>query len=192
MKLKPFVIMLAGVTFIGALIYFTIPREPAPRKGEVEALMRLKESGSLEGEKVEKTSFEKTFTEKTINFSEMHRRFPGNRALPALSPEVARKKRAERRKRNLLYGKIASNRATDEEISRYYREQSAIARDVLQLVDFVLTEYGGKLTEKEVKKYRFLKEQFQNRVDIIPRKEKIARERIEKYRQKKENGAAQK
>ncbi len=185
MKLKQIFILLTAIIITGTLIYIIAPEKSSDQASRENALHKMKESGKLSASS-NKNGVEKIFSESTIDFAELHRKFPQNRALPSLSPEEGERKKEARRKRNLFYGKIASNKATDEEVHKYYHEQTEIARDVLVLVNFVLDNYGNRLTAKETKKYQFLKEQFDNRIEMIPRKEKIALERIHKYRSGKQ------
>ncbi len=178
--------ILTATVFVGTLIYIISPHITsmftAEPKSE-EALESLREQESLSGNRPDATG-SKLFNEKTIDYSELHRRFPGNRALPALSKNEAEAMREAREERRMKYAKIVSNKATDEEVEEYYREQTDLTRDTIELVDFILKNYDSKLEEKSHKKYTFLKEQFELRLQRIPKKEDEAMTRIKAYRKK--------
>lgn len=184
MNSRSILIVIIALSLTGALIYLVNPGTSSEQAAREDTLARMKQGGKLSPPSG-KSGMEKVFSGPTVDFEELHRRFPGNRALPALTPEENEKLKAARKKRNLQAGKILSNRASDEEVNLYYREQMDIARDVLQLLNFILDKYDNRLTELEKKKYNFAKEQFENRVDMIPGKEKEALERIHRIKNEK-------
>lgn len=187
MQIRKISKILTITVFVGTMIYILTPQitsmltnEPKPE----EALESLRERGSLSEDRPN-TAELKLFNEKTIDYSELHRRFPENRALPALSRDEAEAGREAREARRMKAAKIISNKASDEEIKGYYSEQAAITRDTIELLDFILENYDSRLEEKSHKKYIFLKEQFELRLQRIPRKEDEAMKRIKAYREKK-------
>jgi|GEM_PF-3304099 len=186
MKMRKISKILTATVFAGTLIYIISPHITsmftAEPKSE-EALERLRERGSL-AEKRPDTEASRLFNEKTIDYAELHRRFPGNRALPALSRDEAETGREAREARRMKAAKIISNKASNQEITSYYREQAVITRDTIELLDFILKKYDSTLEEKSHKKYTFLKEQFELRLERIPRKEKEAMARIKTYRER--------
>ncbi len=107
----------------------------------------------------------------------LHREFPDNLALPSLNEDDAKKKRDDRRKRDLEFGQIQANRATEEEINAFYAHQTQLAKDGLQIVEFVLKKYRTDFNEKNLKKHEFLVKAFKDRLEKIPTKQEEALER---------------
>ncbi|MCP4118483.1 MAG: hypothetical protein GY737_24415 [Desulfobacteraceae bacterium] len=104
--------------------------------------------------------------------------FPGNLAIPPVTAEDRERKKRERNERNLAFGKIVANKATEEEIMAYYDHQRRLSRDSQQILEFVLAEYGHRFSEKNIKKHEFLLAQFKKKLEYIPLKESEAIARL--------------
>lgn len=104
--------------------------------------------------------------------------FPGNLALPPITDEDRERKKLERDKRNLDFGKISANKSTEPEILAYYDHQRRLSEDSRQILEFVLAEYGNRFSEKNIKKHKFLLAQFNKRLEYIPLKEAKAIARL--------------
>jgi len=89
-----------------------------------------------------------------------------------------REKEEARERRNREYGRIAANRASETEIADYYAEQRRLAEDSIEVLAFILQEYGGQMGETDLKKHEFLLESFQKRLDRIPERQAEALERL--------------
>jgi hypothetical protein len=113
-----------------------------------------------------------------IDVNELKELFPDNLAVPSVSDEERRAKIKARQARNQAYGLIAANKATAEQIQAYYEQQSELAADSIEIIEFILDKYGGQLDERERAKQAFLLRQFQKRLEIIPKKEQQALQRL--------------
>ncbi|PKL39633.1 MAG: hypothetical protein CVV44_05275 [Spirochaetae bacterium HGW-Spirochaetae-1] len=110
----------------------------------------------------------------------LRREFPRNRALPAMNSEEQSRKNEDRERRNRVYGRIISNRASENEVHRYYNEQSEITADTVELLEFILDRYGNTLSEKDREKHAFLLDQYRKRLSAITLEKKESLERIRK------------
>jgi hypothetical protein len=110
-------------------------------------------------------------------------KFPDNLALPALTAEEKDEKQKAREERNLAYGQIAANRASEKQIHAYYDDQIGLTEDSIQILEFILYRYKDELSERSRKKHEFMLERFQQRLEIIPQKEKEVLSRIANKKQ---------
>ena len=110
----------------------------------------------------------------------LRQKFPDNQALPPVDREELREKEEARERRNREYGRISANRASEAEIADYYAEQRRLAEDSIEVLAFILQEYGGQMGETDLKKHEFLLESFQKRLDRIPERQAEALERLRK------------
>ena len=108
----------------------------------------------------------------------LRQKFPDNQALPPVDREELREKEEARERRNREYGRISANRASEAEIADYYAEQRRLAEDSIEVLAFILQEYGGQMSETDLKKHEFLLESFQKRLDRIPERKAEALERL--------------
>jgi hypothetical protein len=106
--------------------------------------------------------------------------FPDNQAVPPATREEFMKKQDEREKREKLYGRIAANKASRQEIDRYYREQERLAEDSIEILLYILTEHADEMSETSLKKHEFLLENFYKRLERIPEKKQAALDRLDK------------
>jgi|GEM_PF-5923080 len=110
----------------------------------------------------------------------LRREFPRNRALSAMGTAEQSRKNEEWERRNQIYSRIVSNRASEKEVQRYYDEQSHLMADMVELLEFIIDRYNDTLPEKERKKNALLLEQYRKQLSVIPLKEKESLERIRK------------
>lgn len=115
-----------------------------------------------------------------VDYELLKKMFPGNLALPTHGIDELEEKKRERERRNLAYGQISANRASVEDIDNFYNEQLKITRDAIKLLEFVLKEYKGKLSESQKKKYEFALDQFRKREALIPERRQLALDRLKK------------
>lgn len=109
---------------------------------------------------------------------ELRQIFPDNRALPPVDRDEFIAKQREKERRNRQYGQIAANKATADEIEAYYAEQTALAEDSAVILTYILTEYADRMSAEDIKKHEFLLENFEKRLERIPRKKAEALARI--------------
>ncbi|MGD2186942.1 MAG: hypothetical protein PVI71_12475 [Desulfobacterales bacterium] len=113
-----------------------------------------------------------------IDVYELKELFPDNLAVPSVTDEERQAKIKAREARNRAYGLIAANKASEEQIQAYYEQQSRLAEDSIEIIEFILDKYGEQLGERERAKQEFLLIQFQKRLDIIPKRKQEALERL--------------
>jgi hypothetical protein len=125
-------------------------------------------------------------SEETLDKRVAHRlrdTFPDNLALPALTAEKKDEKQKAREERNLAYGQIAANRASEKQIHAYYDDQIRLTEDSIQILEFILYQYKDELSERSRKKHEYMLERFQQRLEIIPQKEKEVLSRLSNKKQ---------
>lgn len=141
----------------------------------------LHENPSVPGDEMPAPSggaAEENKVEFEIDVNELRQLFPDNLALPSVTEEERRTKIEARQARNDAYGMIAANKATEAQIHAYYEQQSRLAEDSIEIIEFILDKYGEQLGERERAKQEFLLLQFQKRLAIIPQKEQAALQRL--------------
>jgi hypothetical protein len=154
-----------------------IPQSPATglEKNDSTPVRSLKGAVSLETETEPNSKMpENDFVDPQL----LADTFPGNLAIPPITDEDRERKKLERDKRNLDFGKISANKSTEQEILVYYDHQRRLSKDSRQILEFVLAEYGSRFSEKNMKKHKFLLAQFKKRLEYIPLKEAEAIARL--------------
>jgi hypothetical protein len=86
--------------------------------------------------------------------------------------------RAEEKQRwNVLFGKVQSGTATDEEVQQYYAHRRQLSEDYIEFAQLVLAEHGAQLPEQERGMYELGIRMHGTRLGEIPRQLEQARER---------------
>jgi hypothetical protein len=98
-------------------------------------------------------------------------------AVPTRDPEVLRQREEERARWNVEYGKVLSNTATPEEIDAYYAHRQKLSVDYIEFITNLLTDYGEKLTARDIAMLKLAGEMHLARLEEIPRQIAEAKER---------------
>jgi hypothetical protein len=103
---------------------------------------------------------------------------------PTKDPKETQERDEEKRRWNVLYGKVLSNTATEEEIQKYYDHRQKISEDYIQFAGLVLDDYGDKISDKEHGLYELSIRMHKGRLREIPRQreEALARKRVQDAR----------
>lgn len=87
-------------------------------------------------------------------FSELRKKFPNNSIIPRRrSPEDVRKEEQDRAEVYGLQNRIFQNKATEQEIDRFYDFQAKGIRDRLELLEYVLAEQASSMSPDIKQKY---------------------------------------
>jgi hypothetical protein len=87
-------------------------------------------------------------------FSELRKKFPNNSIIPRRrSPEDVRKEEADRAEIYGMQTRIFQNKASPEEIDRFYDFQAKGIQDRLELLEYVLAEQSATMSPDIKKKY---------------------------------------
>lgn len=87
-------------------------------------------------------------------FSELRKKFPTNSIIPRRrSPEDVRKEEAERAEIYGMQSRIFQNKASSDEIDKFYDFQAKGIRDRLELLEYVLAEQSASMSPDIKKKY---------------------------------------
>jgi hypothetical protein len=98
-------------------------------------------------------------------------------AAPTRDPEVLREREEERARWNVEYGKVLSNTATPEEIDAYYDHRQQLSVDYVEFITNLLTDYGEKLTARDIAMLKLAGEMHLARLEEIPRQIAEAKQR---------------
>jgi hypothetical protein len=94
--------------------------------------------------------------------------------VPTTDPEVLKAREAEERSWRELYGKVLSNKASEEEVRRYYAHRRRVSEDYVQVADRVLNESGPTLKEDERGLFELSRKMHKERLSELPRQESEA------------------
>lgn len=109
-----------------------------------------------------------------VDVDELKTLFPDNMAIPPTNGSEAEAKKRAREERNKAFGKISAGRASPEEVNGYYDLQIRLAEDSIEILDYVLAEYNGNMSERDRVKHEFVRKQFYKRLERIPAKRQEA------------------
>ena len=107
-----------------------------------------------------------------VNLAEVRRALPDNvyweLDFPTEDPAQLTERREAKKARNNLFGKIQSGTASLEEIEAYYDERRRISADYVAFSDYLLTNYGDRIDERDVGLLELAREMNLKRLDSLP------------------------
>ena len=98
-------------------------------------------------------------------------------SFPTKDEAVIQERQAERDRWNVEYGKVLSGTATAEEIDAYYARQQRLFSDYVEFGTYLLSEFGTKLSIRDVGLLKVAVELNMARLEEIPRKLAEAQDR---------------
>lgn len=91
-------------------------------------------------------------------FDQLHQKFPNNSLIPRRqSPEDRRREDEERNRVFGLQSFIAQGTASNEQVNQYYDYQSRGVKDRLELINYVLENKGGEMSDDIRAQYERIK-----------------------------------
>lgn len=116
-----------------------------------------------------------------VDLDEVRRALPDNLyfelSAPTNDPDVIARRRAERERWNVEYGKILSGTGTEEEIRDYYDQRARLSTDYVEFTTYLLDHYEDDLPERDVGLLQLARRLHLARLEEIPRKVEEALER---------------
>lgn len=87
-------------------------------------------------------------------FDTLREKFPNNSIIP--KKKTPEEQAAEVESRKIMFGlqtKVAQGQATVDEVTQYYDMRSKDVKDRVELLDYVMNSYGGKMSEQVKEQY---------------------------------------
>lgn len=198
-------LMLLGAVLVGLLdpgpspqeVALVSPRTEAPQRRAPEPAPVLRAPApdfAADGEAgVPSEPFAEAVTNEAparhpVDLDELRELLPDNlyweTSVPTKDEEVLRKREEEARRWNVLFGKVQSNTATEEEIHQYFEHRRRVSEDAIAFASTVLERYGAQLPEQEQGLYALSIRMHRTRLDELPRQQEEAldRKRIQDQR----------
>ena len=88
---------------------------------------------------------------------------------PTDDPRELQARADEQERWEVLFGKVQSNTASEEEVLRYYEHRRRVSEDYIQLASLVLAQHGDELPERDQGMYELSIEMHRSRLAEIPR-----------------------
>jgi len=102
-------------------------------------------------------------------------------AAPTTDPDEIQRRREERTRWNVEYGKVLSNTGTAAEVDAYYEHRRRLSVDYVEFMTELLTDYGEKLPERDIQLLKLAIRLHLARLEEIPRQIAEAHQRREAH-----------
>ncbi|MBU8898095.1 hypothetical protein KRR26_20980 [Corallococcus sp. M34] len=168
------------------------PSEPAPVPASAAVAPRAREGGpDLVAAAVAKLPEAPEESARTlVDLERLRARMPDNLywevGVPTKDPEVLRKRAEAERQWNVVFGKVQTGEATEEEIHRYFDYRRKLSEDSIAFAQGVLGEYGDSLPDQDQGLYELSIKMHTTRLQELPRQtdEALARREATAKRQR--------
>jgi len=117
----------------------------------------------------------------TVDLDAVRRALPDNRywleAAPTTDEALIEARAADRRQRNVEYGKVLSGTGTDAEVRAYYDDRARLSGDYVEFATYLLDNYEATLPPRDVALLQLARRMHLSRLEEIPRRMQEALER---------------
>jgi hypothetical protein len=120
-----------------------------------------------------------------VDMEVVRREMPDNvyweMSAPTDDPEVLERRRAERERWNVEYGKVLSGTGTEEDVRDYYDQRARLFGDYVEFTTYVIEHYEEVLPERDLGMLTLARRLNQARLEEVPRQveEALARTRAQ-------------
>jgi hypothetical protein len=124
-------------------------------------------------------------TWEAIDMEEVRRAMPDNMywdmSAPTQDEAELERRRLERERWNVEYGKVLSGTGTEEDVRNYYDHRARLFGDYIEFTTYLIENYGETLSERDLGLLMLARKLSQARIEGIPRKveESLARTRAQ-------------
>jgi hypothetical protein len=103
---------------------------------------------------------------------------------PTQDAQILQARAEEKQRWNVLFGKVQSGTATEEEVQQYYAHRRQLSEDYIEFAKLVIGEYGAQLPEQERGMYELGIRMHNTRLAEIPRQidQALARKALQDQR----------
>jgi hypothetical protein len=120
-----------------------------------------------------------------VDMEAVRRAMPDNvyweMSAPTDDPEVLERRRAERERWNVEYGKVLSGTGTEEDVRDYYDQRARLFGDYVEFTTYLIEHYEEVLPERDLGMLMLARRLNQARLEEVPRQveEALARTRAQ-------------